>query len=83
LIGYIAAARKLNLVLRPQGIEEVHLTGASHSPDVWYPYLWVLGRDIIKQKSDIQQKDHTGFHLITGQQELKLWNLSKLRLMQA
>jgi multiple sugar transport system substrate-binding protein len=49
--GYIEAAKKLNSVLRPQGIEGVHLTGASHSPDVWYPYLWMLGGDIIKQKS--------------------------------
>ena len=37
--------------LRPRGIEGVHLTGASHSPDLWYPYLWMLGGDIIKQKS--------------------------------
>ncbi len=49
--GYIEAARKLNSSLRPQGIEGVHLTGASHSPDLWYPYLWMLGGDIIKQKS--------------------------------
>jgi multiple sugar transport system substrate-binding protein len=35
--GYIASAKKLNSVLRPQGI--------------WYPYLWMLGGDIIKQKS--------------------------------
>jgi multiple sugar transport system substrate-binding protein len=49
--GYLAAAKKLNIVLRPQGIEGVHLTGASHSPDLWYPYLWMLGGEIIKQKS--------------------------------
>ena len=49
--GYLAAAKKLNTVLRPQGIEGVHLTGASHSPDLWYPYLWMLGGEIIKQKS--------------------------------
>jgi multiple sugar transport system substrate-binding protein len=48
--GYIASTKKLNSVLRPQGIEGVHLTGASHSPDIWYPYLWMLGGDIIKQK---------------------------------
>lgn len=30
--GYIAAAKKLNTVLRPQGIEGVHLTGASQFP---------------------------------------------------
>jgi multiple sugar transport system substrate-binding protein len=49
--GYIASAKKLNSVLRPQGIEGVHLTGANHSPDLWYPYLWMLGGKIITQKS--------------------------------
>jgi multiple sugar transport system substrate-binding protein len=49
--GYIASAKKLNAVLRPQGIEGVHLTGANHSPDIWYPYLWMLGGEIIKHKS--------------------------------
>jgi multiple sugar transport system substrate-binding protein len=39
--GYIASAKKLNAVLRPQGIEGVHLTGA----------LWMLGGEIIKHKS--------------------------------
>src|ERR687898_1022333 len=36
--GYIESAEKLNSVLRPRGIEGVHLTGASHSLDLWYPY---------------------------------------------
>jgi multiple sugar transport system substrate-binding protein len=49
--GYIASAKKLNAVLRPQGIEGVHLVAAGHSPDMsFYPYLWILGGDIIKQK---------------------------------
>ena len=48
--GYIQSAKKLNSVLRPQGIEGVHLTGASHSPDLWYPYLWMLGGNIIQYK---------------------------------
>jgi multiple sugar transport system substrate-binding protein len=46
--GYIMAAKKLNEVLKPKGIEGVHLTGASHSPDLWYPYLWMLGGDILQ-----------------------------------
>ncbi|MGH9976459.1 MAG: extracellular solute-binding protein, partial [Nitrososphaeraceae archaeon] len=33
--GYITAAKRLNEALRPKGIEGVHLTGASHSPDLW------------------------------------------------
>lgn len=32
--GYVEAAKKLNQVLRPQGIEGVHLVGAGHSPDI-------------------------------------------------
>ena len=48
--GYIASAKKLNTILRPQGIEGVHLTAASHSPDLWYPYLWMLGGYIIESK---------------------------------
>jgi multiple sugar transport system substrate-binding protein len=48
--GYIASAKKLNEILRPQGIEGIHLTGASHSPDIWYPYLWMLGGYIIEPK---------------------------------
>ena len=48
--GYIAAAKQLNLVLRPRGIEGVHLTGAEHSPDLWYPYLWMLGGSILEQR---------------------------------
>jgi multiple sugar transport system substrate-binding protein len=47
---YIASAKKLNSVLRPQGIEGVHLTAASHSSDIWYPYLWMLGGYIIEPK---------------------------------
>jgi multiple sugar transport system substrate-binding protein len=49
--GYIEGAKKLNAILRPEGIEGVHLVGASHSPDIdFYPYLWMLGGDIIAQK---------------------------------
>ena len=28
----------------------IHLTGASHSPDLWYPYLWMLGGDIVSMR---------------------------------
>jgi multiple sugar transport system substrate-binding protein len=49
--GYIEGAKRLNTILRPEGIEGVHLVGASHSPDIdFYPYLWMLGGDIIAQK---------------------------------
>lgn len=50
--GYTEAAKKLNTVLRPEGIEGVHLVGASHSPDIeFYPYLWMLGGNILTMKT--------------------------------
>lgn len=55
--GYLAAAKKLNTVLRPQGIEGVHLTGASHSPDLWFPYLWMLGGDIVQLREGHPTKE--------------------------
>jgi multiple sugar transport system substrate-binding protein len=47
--GYIESAKKLNSV-QTKGMEGIHLTGASHSPDLWYPYLWMLGGDIVQLK---------------------------------
>ena len=49
--GFIDSAKKLNSALKDKGIVGVHLTGASHSPDLWYPYLWMLGGDIVGRKS--------------------------------
>jgi multiple sugar transport system substrate-binding protein len=49
--GYISDAKQLNNVLREQAIQGMHLVGASQSPDMWYPYLWMLGGDILKQKN--------------------------------
>jgi len=49
--GYIEAAKKLENSTKDKGIQAMHLVGASHSPDMWYPYLWMLGGEIVKQKS--------------------------------
>jgi multiple sugar transport system substrate-binding protein len=78
--GYIAAAKKLNTVLRPQGIEGVHLTGASHSPDVWYPYLWMLGGDIIKQKSGHPTKGTYWFPAYNSTEGVKAMEFIKAQI---
>ncbi|HKO41194.1 MAG TPA: extracellular solute-binding protein, partial [Nitrososphaeraceae archaeon] len=44
--GYISASKKLKQFLQKDGIEGMHLVGAAHSPDMWYPYLWMLGGEI-------------------------------------
>jgi multiple sugar transport system substrate-binding protein len=59
--GYISTAKQLNSVLRPKGIEGIHLTGAGHSPDLWYPYLWMLGGDILQQRDGHPTKSNYWF----------------------
>jgi len=49
--GYLESARKLNSVLRPQGIDGVYLAAGDQSPDLWYPYLWMLGGQILTYKN--------------------------------
>ena len=75
--GYIAAAKKLDTVLRPQGIEGIHLTGASHSPDLWYPYLWMLGGEILKMKSGHPTKGSYWFPAYNSSEGLRAMNFIK------
>jgi multiple sugar transport system substrate-binding protein len=46
--GYISAAVKLDDFFGDRIIQGVHLVGASHDLDMWYPYLWMLGGEILE-----------------------------------
>ncbi|MGD1834138.1 MAG: extracellular solute-binding protein [Nitrososphaeraceae archaeon] len=48
--GYISAFNKLQETLKDKNISPMHLVGAKHSPDMWYPYLWMLNGTILTQK---------------------------------
>jgi multiple sugar transport system substrate-binding protein len=47
---YISSSKKLNEILEKDRIQAMHLTGANHSPDMWYPYLWMLGGEILEKR---------------------------------
>jgi multiple sugar transport system substrate-binding protein len=64
--GYISAAKTLNSVFQGQGIQGVHLVGVGHSPDIWYPYLWMQGGEIIKQKNGHPTKGSYWFPAFNG-----------------
>lgn len=49
--GYLEGSKKIGNSTKGKGIETMHLVGASHSPDMWYPYLWMQGGEIVKQKT--------------------------------
>src|ERR687893_3097199 len=49
--GYISAAVRLNDFFGDEDngvVQGVHLVGAPHAHDLWYPYLWMLGGEILK-----------------------------------
>ena len=46
--GYVSAAVQLDESFGDRITEGVHLRNAPHEPDMWYPYLWMLGGDILE-----------------------------------
>jgi multiple sugar transport system substrate-binding protein len=46
--GYISAAIKLDEFFGDRVIQGVHLVDISYDPDMWYPYLWMLGGEILE-----------------------------------
>lgn len=49
--GYIQSAKKLNSALEQRNISGIELVGGPGSQNEWYPFLWMLGGEIITQKS--------------------------------
>jgi multiple sugar transport system substrate-binding protein len=79
--GYISAAKKLNAVLRTQGIEGMHLVGASHAPDIeFYPYLWMLGGDILKQKNGHPTKGTYYYPAFNGTEGVRALSFIKAQI---
>ena len=55
---YISSSKKLNEILEKDRIQAMHLVGANHSPDMWYPYLWMLGGEILEQREGHPEKSN-------------------------
>ena len=55
---YISSSKKLNEILGKDRIQAMHLVGANHSPDMWYPYLWMLGGEILEQREGHPKKSN-------------------------
>jgi multiple sugar transport system substrate-binding protein len=74
--GYLASAQKLE----QHGLPSMHLTGASHSPDIWYPYLWMLGGDILKQKQGHSTKGTYWFPIYNSTEGVRALGFLKEQL---
>lgn len=66
--GFIAAAKKINGLLKNQGIEGVQLICGGAE---WYPYLWMQGGDILRMKGDHPTKDSYWFPAFNNTKGLK------------
>ena len=55
--GYISAAVKLKDFFGDRITQGVHLIGAPHDRDIWYPYLWMLGGEILELRQGHPTKD--------------------------
>jgi multiple sugar transport system substrate-binding protein len=48
--GYIDSAQKLNQVFKSAGLNGTVLFDTYYSQDMWFPYLWMLGGDILEPR---------------------------------
>jgi multiple sugar transport system substrate-binding protein len=59
--GYIESAIKINSALKGKGIQAVELVGGPGSPNEWFPFLWMLGGDILEYRQGHPTKDRYWF----------------------
>jgi multiple sugar transport system substrate-binding protein len=55
--GYLSAEAKLEETLGGNITQGIHLVNATHDPDLWYPYLWMLGGEILEFRTGHPTKD--------------------------
>ena len=68
--GYLAAAGNLEQLKR-NGTDGMYLVAASHSPDMWYPYLWMLGGNIVEYKNHHPSKGYYWFPTYNSSQGVR------------
>ena len=75
--GYISAAVKLNDFFGDNITQGVHLVGAPHDPDMWYPYLWMLGGEILELREGHPTKGGYWFPSYNSSQGVKAMEFLK------
>ena len=75
--GYISAAVKLNDFFGDRVVQGVHLIGAPHARDLWYPYLWMLGGEILELREGHPTKGVYWFPSYNSSQGVKAMEFLK------
>jgi multiple sugar transport system substrate-binding protein len=69
--GYIESAIKINDALKGKGIQAVELVGGPGSPNEWFPFLWMLGGDILENRQGHPTKDRYWFPIYNNTEGVK------------
>ncbi|HKG86705.1 MAG TPA: extracellular solute-binding protein [Nitrososphaeraceae archaeon] len=69
--GYIESAIKLNDALKGKGIQAVELVGGPGSPNEWFPFLWMLGGDILDNRQGHPTQDRYWFPIYNSTEGVK------------
>jgi multiple sugar transport system substrate-binding protein len=77
--GWISSIKKLDTALSPQGIEGVHLVGAGFILE-FYPYLWMQGGEIIRQKEGHPTKGIYWFPAFNGTEGVRALSFIKQQI---
>src|SRR5829696_2185552 len=75
--GYISAAVKLNDFFGDRVTQGVHLWTALYGPDMWYPYLWMLGGEILELREGHPTKGVYWFPSYNSSQGVKAMEFLK------
>ena len=75
--GYISAAAKLDDYFGDRVVQGVHLLGASHDLDMWYPYLWMLGGEILELREGHPSKGVSWFPSFNSSEGLRAMEFLK------
>jgi len=75
--GYISASKKLNQFLQKDRIQAMHLVGANHSPDMWYPYLWMVGGEILEKRDGHPTKQNYWYPIYNSDLGIKALHFLK------
>src|SRR5215204_4291556 len=75
--GYISAAVRLKDFFGDRVVQGVHLIGAPHARDLWYPYLWMLGGEILELREGHPTKGVYWFPSYNSSQGVKAMEFLK------
>jgi multiple sugar transport system substrate-binding protein len=78
--GYLSAEAKLEEALGDNITQGIHLVSASHDPDMWYPYLWMLGGDILELREGHPTKGVYWFPAYNSTEGIQALNFLKQQI---